>query len=168
MGHDLTSETGRVGGSKNQKEASMKRIVFLVLAVTVLLSVIALGVYASPPGQPFTGVWESIDAFDGSQQRMAITPVGRGAAGYHLAYRDYGASACGVDANGQPLYAAIGTGTASAAGNTLNTEFEIWCLGRPRWSLGMWSSSLDYDAATDTLRDTWGGLTTEWHRQGGR
>jgi hypothetical protein len=146
----------------------MKRIVFLVLAVTVMLSVGALGVEAAPPGRPFTGVWESIDPWDLSQQQMVITPVGRALKGYVLVSFDHGASACGVDAQGQPLYGAMGIGTGSATGNILATQAAIWCLARPRWFWGSWSSTLAYDSTTDTLFETWGGKTTEWHRRGGK
>lgn len=146
----------------------MKRFVSLVLTVTVLFSVAVLSVQAAPPGRPFTGVWESIDPWDLSQQRLVISPVARAARGYHVVYRDYGASVCGVDAQGQPLYAASGTGTGSATGSVLNTQLAIWCLARPRWFWGTSGSILSYDAATDTLNETWGGKTTQWHRRGGK
>jgi hypothetical protein len=146
----------------------MKRIVFLVLVVTLLFSMAAPGVEAAPPGRPFAGAWESIDPWDLSRQQMVITAVGRALKGYHVVYRDFGASVCGVGPQGQPLYAAAGIGAGSATGSTLNTELAIWCLARPRSFWGTIGSSLTYDATTDTLNETWGGKTTVWSQRGSK
>jgi len=75
---------------------------------------------------------------------------------YSLAYFDDGASVCGCDAAGKPLYPGMGLGTGTATGTTLNATIRFWCLSRPRTYYGTASYVLVYDAAADQLTDQYG------------
>jgi hypothetical protein len=109
-------------------------------------------------------VWKSIDSWDDSRQNLTITPVGRASDGYKVVLFDHGASACGLNPEGQPMYPGIGIGTGSANENVLQMQFAFWCLGRSRWLFGQLTPTFTYEAGTDTLFDSWG---TRWYRQSG-
>lgn len=127
-----------------------------------LTFVIALPAGAARP--KFVGSWASID-FDGSRQRMTVSGGGRGEENFY--YFDHGASACGIDSEGNILYPAKGRGTAVANGDELVSTADYWCLSRPPSFLASLQSSFIYHDASDTLSQFvpgWG--TTTWHRSG--
>ncbi|MBM4431769.1 MAG: hypothetical protein FJ026_15705 [Chloroflexi bacterium] len=83
----------------------MKRVFLLALLLTLALATVSHA--ALPPARGFAGAWTSIDV-DGSHQRLVIQPVRRPWGTYSLAYFDDGASVCGCDAAGKPLYPGMG------------------------------------------------------------
>lgn len=70
------------------------------------------------------GQWKNIDT-DGSHQSMFLLP--RHDTSFALRYRDEGASVCGKDANGKPIYPLDATGEASLDGNILTISFHWAC-----------------------------------------
>jgi hypothetical protein len=145
----------------------MKRFALLALAATLVftLSVATVsGASEMPPDDPFLGLWKSRDVVDGSRQMLAILP-GTGPGQYLVILYDRGASACGCDDKGDPLYAALAVGMGSAEGNELQADLGVWCLTRPMTFLGPSAATFEYDAATDTLLDAWG---SRWRRAGRR
>ncbi len=129
-----------------------------ILAAAVF-TLVAAQASACPPPRPFVGAWEAID-LDGSHMQ---TSIGGGRNGeYHIVAFDAGASVCGLDASGQPLYAAMAIATGQADGNVLHAELPLWCLSHPRRFWGMASDDLIYDPGADTLF-FWG---VTWHHKG--
>lgn len=125
---------------------------FSAALAVVISALLALTLFrtagAAPPGSPFTGVWQSTDV-DYSHQTLAIG----GVASYHVWLHDDGASVCGQDAYGVPLYAANGLGTGRATGNTLLVTLAITCLSRPSVFYGNVPVAYTYNPSTDTLTD---------------
>ena len=132
---------------------------FRTALAVVISALLALTLFrtagAAPPGSPFTGVWQSTDT-DLSHQTLAIG----GVATYHVRLYDDGASVCGQDAYGVPLYAAIGLGTGSASGNTLVVTLAITCLSHPSRFYGNVPVAYTYNPSTDTLTDQIGVVWT--------
>jgi hypothetical protein len=125
---------------------------FLVLA---LLAVGQLG-FASAvvaTSSPFTGVWSSIDAFDGSTQMLTI---GSGSTP-GVTYQDFYASACA--SNGGPSTHWVSSGRGTVAGDELAVESFVNGCGSYRWDHTF--AIYVYDPGTGTLSDL-GGNT--WHR----
>lgn len=145
----------------------MKRVcvwgVVAVLALTLCL-VAASTASASPPQPSFKGIWWSIDV-DDSYQTLVIQPRGKQSGSYNISYFDDGASVCGVDADGDPLYPGMGRGKGTANGTSLTGGIDFWCLSRPRWYEGYHQLELTYNATDDTLTDAYGIV---WYRLGGR
>lgn len=99
------------------------------------------------------GEWESTDN-DGSYQTLTIQQISDSL--FSIELIDSGATSCGTDDNGAPLYAARLEGSGTAEFNFLFLEtLEHTCLGNPDWSLGTLSLTLTYDPFTDILADAW-------------
>jgi predicted amidohydrolase YtcJ len=101
---------------------------------------------------PFTGNWSAIDPADGS--RMTLQIARRGVA-YHVVLVDEGATSCGLDAGGEPRFAAQVDATGTVNGNVLSTAVSsVKCLSDPPTSKQA-NLAIDYTyrSATDTLID---------------
>ena len=125
----------------------------LVIAIVALALVAAV---PSAPGNPWKGAWWSIDVPDGSLQRVVF-----GGQGY-FSFIDWGASVCGLDGNGEPLYAARIVGRADEVTPTTFTGFApVVCMTHPP---SVWDPNFPfawtYDSVTNTL---WDGRVT-WTR----
>ncbi|MBW8011339.1 MAG: glycoside hydrolase family 5 protein [Chloroflexi bacterium] len=104
------------------------------------------------------GDWESTDN-DGSYQTLTIQQISDVLFSIELA--DSGASSCGTDDTGGPLYAARLEGSGNADLNFLFLQvLELTCMGDPEWSLDPLSLTLTYDLITDILSDSWGVVWT--------
>jgi serine/threonine-protein kinase len=83
---------------------------------------------------------------------------------YVLIYRDEGASICGTDADGGPLYAGEGIWRGEAVETTLSlTNFQFTCLAENEFETQPFSYTLTYDPELDRLTDSQG---LEWARMG--
>ena len=92
-----------VGGEPGETRAEgqwrivMKRVSLLVVALLGLL-VAAPAVQAAPPTSAFTGHWEAVDPFDGSNLEAIF--FGGSSAGIQILYTDDGApGTCGDESN---------------------------------------------------------------------
>jgi hypothetical protein len=128
----------------------------------IIVSIVALGLTAAIPAKgpasPWRGTWWSIDPFDGSLQKVVFTGQDR------FIYIDFGASVCGKDSNGNPIYAAHSSGLADTVDDSsFIGSGPIICMTHPPY---IWSQdfpfSWTYVPATDTLLDD--GLQTIWTR----
>jgi hypothetical protein len=82
---------------------------------------------------------------------------------YHVSYRDFRASACGLDPNtGAILYAATARGVLEAAGGGLLGTLPVYCQTAPPSLLINFTFQLTYNASTDTFTDSNGVV---WYRQ---
>lgn len=134
------------------------KVMTLIVALVAALSVTAAPIASAAQDGGFTGAWSSVD-LDGSHQQLLIrNSVG----GYGLVWFDDGASICGKDANGKPIYPAIGTGQGNADNYILQMNVRFWCLSHPPAYWGMVGVDFTYDPVTDTLWDGW----VRWHRIG--
>ena len=107
------------------------RLSLTVVLLAVLLVSPILNVQAGRPRDPFVGAWESIDGdsdgdgvpdlpgADGSYQRLTI---GGSKGRYNVNLKDYGATVCGVDEDGVPLYACTLKGPATAEARVLSSR----------------------------------------------
>ncbi len=135
------------------------RLALSVAMVTAFVAAVAVPAGAAPPS-PFTGAWTSID-IDGSSQRLTIG----GGPAPRVQLLDDGASVCGLDENGDPIWAARATGRAAVAGDVLTVDLDLYCLARPTYFLDTFAGlEYTYDAGTDTLTD---GLGVVWSRAAG-
>ena len=108
----------------------------------------------------FTGNWESTDN-DGSQQTLLIVSLADG--DFSATYMDDGASLCGTDSSGRPLYGVKLEGVGQLSGNFLKFPgLNVICLGDPEWNLDPLPFQVTYDLASDSLHDAWGIV---WNRQ---
>jgi hypothetical protein len=107
---------------------------------------------AAPPSSPFKGMWESTDN-DGSSQTLLIKLKGKSGKAKLFLYDD-GASVCGLDANGEPIYAARGKGNGLVSPTTLDARLRIKCLSVPPTFPGFTPMTYTYDPITDTLTDS--------------
>ncbi len=139
----------------------MMRQRLLVLVVVAAFVMLAVPVAAAPPDNPFVGSWESPDPFDGSQQHVAI---GDGP-NLPVWYVDDAATAC--ENAGFGFVPAGGTGSGVILGETtLEFTVDIYCQNRGpggREFLFTFTFEVEYDSATDTLTDLFGGC---WYRSG--
>ena len=122
---------------------------FLIIVSVVAFSLIA-AISAKGPSDPWKGTWWSIDPADGSLQKVVFAGQGQ------FNYIDYGASVCGVDNNGNPIYAAHASGDADTVDATLfNSSAPVVCMAHPPF---IWSQdfpfSWTYNPASDTLSDS--------------
>lgn len=138
----------------------LRIVLFAAVLLAVLFMLVAVTASAAPPNRPFVGAWEATDIFDGSHERASIGGGGNGQ--YHVRGFDDGASVCGLDASGEPLYAAIAIGTGNAVGNELHADLTLWCLSHPRAFHELRHDNIIYDPLNDTL-SFWGVI---WHRTG--
>lgn len=105
----------------------------------------------------YVGTWHSIDV-DGSSQRLRIWLVD---GVYQVEWYDDGASVCGIDSAGTPLYAVTLTGSARVldTGGLVMTVKGI-CANAANTAVGPFVVPLNYDTTNDTIYD--GTLT--WNR----
>jgi hypothetical protein len=129
----------------------------------VSLAAVAVMVFALIPGagaapaDPFKGGWRSVDAFDDSDQRLTFGGSGETR---RVKLIDNDATAA-CDTGGLVR----GSGLGVVDGDSIEVTYELTCAdGTPPFEATV---TYDYDAATNTLSDTVGGLTTTWHRPGG-
>ena len=125
----------------------------LWIGLVVLALLVAVPTaFAVPADKPFVGTWESTD-IDGSYQKLNI---GGGPEKYNLHLVDKGASVCGLDDNGMPMYAFQANGKGTASGFHLDTHFEAaYCMTSPKTLWGSFDGWFDYDPGSDTLWDGW-------------
>jgi hypothetical protein len=135
-----------------------KRVMLLLAGVCALVVSAVIATAASAKKDPFLGKWYSVDTYDGSNQSLSIG--GGPGSTYHVQYRDDGASLCGTDANGVPLYAAKAKGELDGTGGVLAGSLPVICLAQPSYVLGDFGFSLTYDSLTDTFTDSYGVV---WH-----
>jgi hypothetical protein len=109
------------------------------------------------PADPFIGSWSSTD-IDGSTQTLVISAAG---GVYAFEYFDDGASVCGLDNAGVPLFAASASGSLAASGDTLSGNFSITCLADSPFHGVDHLFVFMYDPTADTLTDD---LGVVWHR----
>ena len=134
----------------------MKRFIAGILVVVALVTLCApVAVGAAQQGQgwsPFAGSWASIDVKDGSFQHLEISGSGMA----QFLYYDYGCSACGTDAEGNPLYACVCKGEGTVDGDELSGSMAVWCLSAPSRLLTTASPvQLTYKDDDDTLTGWW-------------
>ena len=141
----------------------MKRYIVYSFMTIILLALISTAVVskasAAPPTAPYVGRWESID-LDGSYQTLTISG---GKNLHNIDYRDNGASLCGLDENGDPLYAASFRGKLTSDGLTLSGTVDVYCLTRPPSQLfENFYVEYTYQPENDTLID---GSGLIWNRR---
>ncbi len=135
-----------------------KRTIVLLAAACALVLSGVIAPAAAAKQDPFVGTWYSVDIFDNSNQSLS---VGGGPGNiYHVQYGDDGASLCGIDAEGVPLYAGVAKGEFTAVGTLLAGTLPVRCLAKPSYILGNFDFSFTYDSATDTMTDAYGVI---WH-----
>jgi hypothetical protein len=131
-----------------------KFVPLLASAASLLIAaVLVVGAAAAP--DPFKGKWHSIDV-DGSYQTLVIG--GGPGSTYHVRYHDYGASVCGVDGTGAPLYAASAVGSLSASGTVLAGRLPVYCLASPRYLFEDPDTYFEFEYVAGTLVDIHGGV----------
>ncbi len=147
------------------------RVLCLALALLALTAGVAS---AAAPQAPFVGSWEAIDGDfdgdgipegpDGSYMRLVLARGGGDK--FYFNYLDFGASCCGKDPYGEPLYAAQVMGWVTLVGeNELDGQAPLYCLAHPRYeppAISPLAVHYVYDPATDTLFDGW----VTWRRMG--
>lgn len=144
-------------------------------AIAVVVVVASAVLFAAPSQagapSPFTGHWEGINEVPddpnlGDDSRMIIN-INAGPDGhFNVVFRDFGASSCGLDDQGEPLYAGQAIRRATVDGNDLLVygqggnglgNGDLWCMARPPFVLSEGSQEpslfVTYDPATDTLSD---------------
>lgn len=129
----------------------------------IIISVVALSLTAAipttGPSSPWRGAWWSIDV-DGSLQKVVF---GGGSQG-QFNYIDWGASVCGTDTNGNPLYAAHASGAGTVDGTSFTGSAPVVCMTHPPTTLYTnFPFSWTYYPATDTLLDGYGITWTRTH-----
>ena len=104
------------------------------------------------------GSWEGTD-IDGSHMTMDITQTGAGQ--FTLVYMDEGASTCGLDAAGNPLYGFDSTPSGEASGLTLSLVGETGVC-RVTGETIVYDYSFTYQPGSDTILDN---LGVTWTRR---
>jgi hypothetical protein len=141
----------------------MKKSILLGLfaAAALLLAIIpAFSSLAAPAAKPFVGGWEAVDV-DGSYMKLSISGGGKDI--YNVHYIDFGASVCGKDENGQPIYSFQAKGDGVVTGYHMDVHYPAaYCMTSPKQLWGSLDGWFDYDPATDTLWDGW----VTWRRTG--
>lgn len=130
----------------------MRSLATLIGVVAIAMATTA-GALAAPP-DPFKGQWQSIDAVDGSQQKLIF---GGGGSTRNATLRDAGATVCGfpeVDAS------TVAHGRGTIAGANISVDWN----GRCQPTGDTWSATVEYTyhAATNTLTENIS--TTVWTR----
>jgi hypothetical protein len=136
--------------------SKMKRMIGAVLVVGALVALCIPVAVEAADGRgwsPFVGSWSSIDVKDGSFQQLEISGSGT----VQFLYYDYGCSACGTDAEGNPLHACVCKGEGTVDGNELSGSMAVLCLTKPSQLLTASSPvALAYNE-DDTLTGWWQG-----------
>jgi hypothetical protein len=97
------------------------------------------------------GVWRNIDTVDGSNQLLNLH-ANRGI------YIDFGASTCGVDDSGTPLWTIIGhASTISYTDTQATATFDFRCLGGTvePFSIEIVFSAVDANTLEDNIGEIW-------------
>lgn len=141
----------------------MKRWWWFVLGIVLLVMPTT---HVQGQSEGFLGDWRSVD-FDGSFMTLTIE-TRLNAPGYWVHLVDYGASVCGLDEDGHPLYPGIFDTTAYTKGSDpyllTIAEADVWCVPdeAPRYYWGtIPTSTTRYDPVTDTLENADG---SRWSR----
>jgi hypothetical protein len=138
---------------KRQKQITGQAIILATVVALLTISVAS----AAPPS-PFVGFWKSVD-IDGSNQTLLISPAPGNS--NRLFLFDRGATVCGLDSSGNPLYPATARGRGAVSGSDLSGTWNVWCLSRPVTFYGNVGFNFTYDSGADTLTD---GIGVVWHR----
>jgi len=131
-------------------------ISFVILLV-VLLALLVTSVALADKKIGFDGAWESIDV-DGSYMVMVIANDSS-----YFMYYDFGASVCGKDSSGAPLYSASIEGSPVIDGYEMTVDGYVLCVADkpyywPKNHPQIFTSVLTYDKYSDTIFDenvTW-------------
>ena len=103
------------------------------------------------------------DPFDGSYEVMIIE------SSYpHFSYTDFGATACGTDGDGSPLYPAVIEGDPVISGDTLTVSGMVVCMGDSPYFLlpDPFVLVFTYDKQSDTIGSDMPSFTETWTRIG--
>ena len=128
----------------------------------IIISIVALSLTAAVPNKgpsdPWRGTWWSIDPFDNSLQKVVFTGGGLG----KFNFIDWGASVCGKDVNGNPIYAAQASGNAVTVDATsFNGVAPLICKTHPP---SIWDPSFPFTWTYDAQNDTLSGFSATWTR----
>jgi hypothetical protein len=104
---------------------------------------------AAPGFLKAVGRWESIDEADNSYQTLEITDLGGGR--FRVVYRDQGASACGTNDAGEPLFEASIEWEAKTSDNELTGSAAVVCATDPPSELGTYEVGMEYRPGDDAL-----------------
>jgi hypothetical protein len=131
-----------------------RRVRFVLLLIT-LISLILLA--ASTPNKsnpnPWRGKWWSIDQ-DNSLQSIVFHGGYNSGGSVGFNYIDRGASMCGLDELGVPIFKADARGSGTVSGNTFTGQGNIRCLAKPPY-IGLENRTFvwTYDPATNSISD---------------
>lgn len=102
---------------------------------------------------PFLGDWVAVDPHDGSDMKLAISREG---IVYKVTFNDQGASICGKDDNGKPMYALEMIFAGTAHGDTIYaSSTSATCLSTPASPLqGEYQINISYQPGSDTIWDS--------------
>jgi hypothetical protein len=142
-----------------------------VLIAFAVLIVLIVAPSQAADKSPFVGHWEGINEIPdnpelGDDSRMIIN-ISVGPQGtVSVFYTDFGASACGLDPEDEPLYAAQAKWIGVISENTLSVygrggpgigNGALWCMANPPFMLTDSQEEptpfVTYDPVTDTLSD---------------
>ena len=121
------------------------RVLFLLALISLFFVTAAVAVSASD----FVGFWRATDGEDGSNLTMLIR--GRRGDRLRILLFDDGATICGVDNEGNPLYPAIYRGRGEAVGDVLDARGRTLCLSRPADLLPAFDATLTYNSGPGTI-----------------
>jgi hypothetical protein len=140
---------------KRGRDIMMKkygRITIVVLVVFLVSLIFASGTLADKK-KGFNGAWESIDSVDGSYQVMVIQDSYP-----YFMYNDFGATICGTDTNGQPIYPGSIYGSPVIVGDTLTVEGKVLCITENPYYTPAYRLEFTFNKNKDTIlfgSDTW-------------
>jgi len=143
-------------GAPAKGESNMKKKLLAVVSVSLsLLLGAVLVTSAAAAKDEFIGVWKATDSADGSDMTMRI---GGGPQGDHMVrLHDDGASACGIDESGAPLYAGTARGSLSETDGQLTGDVYLFCKTAPPDFNGPYSVEFTYSDGMllDNFGNTW-------------
>lgn len=103
-------------------------------------------------GQDLRGFWRNTDSADGSLQVVSLHPT-------RAFYIDFGASVCGVDASGSPLWHVIGQASSITYTDSQATAtFDFRCLGGSDvapFSIELTFTVVDENTLEDSIGEIW-------------
>lgn len=121
------------------------------LFAIAIVSLIVLAAAIPRARNPWTGKWWGIDLYDNSLQSV-VFHGGNGLGGYiGFKYVDRGASVCGVDSYGTPLYKADARGTGQITGLNFVGLADIRCLTHPPY---IWAEDFTFNWIYDPINNT--------------